>query len=89
MWPGSDLKISATMCLNEIVNAPREYICQRPHLVVQHIDWIQCRYLFVKIGPPSQNDIYGFATPTANPATGVDPAAENRYSWTSISFSLL
>lgn len=47
-WPGSELKAASAMCLNEIVNAPQEYTSYKPHLVVQHVDWIQCRYLFVK-----------------------------------------
>ncbi|KFY00026.1 hypothetical protein V490_01494 [Pseudogymnoascus sp. VKM F-3557] len=47
-WPGSNLKITQAICLNEIVNAPQEYTSSSPHLVVQHVDWIQCRYLFVR-----------------------------------------
>lgn len=38
------------ICLNEIVNAPQEFTSNTPHLVVQHVDWIQCRYLFVLCG---------------------------------------
>jgi hypothetical protein len=37
------------MCLNEIINAPLEFTSSNPHLVVQYVDWIQCRYLFVKV----------------------------------------
>lgn len=36
------------MALNEIVNAPAEYVSSSPHLVVAQLDWIQTRYLFVK-----------------------------------------
>ncbi|KFZ15187.1 hypothetical protein V502_05757 [Pseudogymnoascus sp. VKM F-4520 (FW-2644)] len=49
-WPGSNLKIMQAICLNEIVNAPQEFTSNTPHLVVQHVDWIQCRYLFVLCG---------------------------------------
>ncbi|OBT82626.1 hypothetical protein VE02_07903 [Pseudogymnoascus sp. 03VT05] len=49
-WPGSNLKIVQAICLNEIVNAPQEFTSNNPHLVVQHVDWIQCRYLFVLCG---------------------------------------
>lgn len=49
-WPGSNLKIVQAICLNEIVNAPDEFTSQNPHLVVQYVDWIQCRYLFVQCG---------------------------------------
>ena len=38
------------ICLNEIVNSPQEFTSNTPHLVVQHVDWIQCRYLFVQCG---------------------------------------
>ena len=48
MWPQSNLKISAALSLNEVVNAPEEYLCRTPHYVVGNIDWIQTRYLFVK-----------------------------------------
>lgn len=36
------------MSLNEIVNAPTKYLSCHPYLVVQHVDWIQCRYLLVQ-----------------------------------------
>jgi len=36
------------MALNEIVNAPKEYVSSTPHLVVAQLDWIQTRYLFVQ-----------------------------------------
>jgi ubiquitin-conjugating enzyme E2 Q len=45
------------MCLNEIVNAPDAYTCKTPHLVVQYIDWIQCRYLFVRAGSSLQSEV--------------------------------
>ena len=44
----SDLKISSAVALNEIVNAPNEYVSKTPHLVVAQLDWIQTRYLFVQ-----------------------------------------
>lgn len=46
-WPGSVLQISTAMAMAEIVNAPNDFTSKAPHLVVQHVDWIQCRYLFV------------------------------------------
>ncbi|KAF2465474.1 uncharacterized protein BDR25DRAFT_84254 [Lindgomyces ingoldianus] len=47
-WPVSDLKVGSALALNEIVNAPKEYVSASPHLVVAQLDWIQTRYLFVK-----------------------------------------
>ncbi|KAI5244991.1 hypothetical protein E4T43_03434 [Aureobasidium subglaciale] len=47
-WPKSDLKITSAVALNEIVNAPAEFVSSTPHYVVSQLDWIQTRYLFVK-----------------------------------------
>ncbi|KAL8801628.1 MAG: hypothetical protein Q9182_004313 [Xanthomendoza sp. 2 TL-2023] len=48
-WPSSQLKISQAIALNEIVNAPTHFVSRTPHLVIDKLDWIQTRYLFVKI----------------------------------------
>ncbi|KIW03903.1 uncharacterized protein PV09_04746 [Verruconis gallopava] len=48
-WPASALKITSAMALNEIVNAPAEFVSRNPHLVVAQLDWIQTRYLFVQV----------------------------------------
>lgn len=50
-WPMSELKVSQALALNEVVNAPSEFVSKSPHLVVAQLDWIQTRYLFVKTGP--------------------------------------
>ena len=47
-WPSSKLQISAAISLNEIVNAPKEFVSRSPHLVIDKTDWIQNRYLFVQ-----------------------------------------
>lgn len=47
-WPQSQLKISQAIALNEIVNAPSQFVSRSPHLVVAQLDWIQSRYLFVR-----------------------------------------
>ena len=47
-WPKSQLRITQAICLNEIVNAPMEFVNKHPHLVVSQLDWIQTRYLFVR-----------------------------------------
>jgi ubiquitin-conjugating enzyme E2 Q len=54
-WPGSSLAISSAMSLNEIVNCPTQFVSSNPYVVVQHIDWIQCRYLFVQTSTPSDS----------------------------------
>ncbi|KAI9648683.1 hypothetical protein NHQ30_003321 [Ciborinia camelliae] len=48
-WPGSQLNAMSVMSINEIINCPRQFVSSSPYLVVQHIDWIQCRYLLVQI----------------------------------------
>ncbi|KAI9933588.1 hypothetical protein ASPWEDRAFT_116048 [Aspergillus wentii DTO 134E9] len=46
-WPRSKLKIRTVISLNEVVNAPEKFVHSSPHYVVQQLDWIQPRYLFV------------------------------------------
>jgi len=46
-WEKSELRVQSALSLNEIVNAPDEFKSKNPYLVVQHVDWIQTRYLFV------------------------------------------
>ncbi|KAK0705286.1 hypothetical protein B0H67DRAFT_522951 [Lasiosphaeris hirsuta] len=53
-WPGSDLKFDSCMSLNEIINAPDEFVSRNPHYVVSQTDWHQTRYLFVRSGPNSR-----------------------------------
>ncbi|KAK6533005.1 hypothetical protein TWF281_007171 [Arthrobotrys megalospora] len=47
-WSKSVLKVSGAVALNEIVNAPNEFVSKSPHLVVAQLDWICTRYLFVQ-----------------------------------------
>ncbi|GAB7356511.1 hypothetical protein MBLNU459_g7260t1 [Dothideomycetes sp. NU459] len=47
-WTNSKLRVSTVLALNEIVNAPAEFVSKAPHLVVAQLDWIQTRYLFVQ-----------------------------------------
>lgn len=48
IWQASDLRITSAMSLNEIVNCPSKFQSTNPYLVVQFVDWIQCRYLMVQ-----------------------------------------
>jgi ubiquitin-conjugating enzyme E2 Q len=48
-WPGSRLGVKSALCLNEIINAPREFKANNGNvLVVQYVDWIQTRYLVLE-----------------------------------------
>lgn len=40
------------MC--EIVNDPARYVSTQPHFVIDKIEWIQCRYLFVRVHASAQ-----------------------------------
>ncbi|KAJ8115189.1 hypothetical protein OPT61_g3106 [Boeremia exigua] len=54
-WPNSELNISKALALNEICNAPQEFVSRTPHLVVAQLDWIQTRYLFVSSARQTTN----------------------------------
>ncbi|KAF3044281.1 hypothetical protein E8E12_003511 [Didymella heteroderae] len=60
-WPNSELNIQQALALNEITNAPQEFVSRSPHLVVAQLDWIQTRYLFV-----SSTAAYGQANGSAD-----------------------
>ncbi|KAI9037257.1 putative ubiquitin conjugating enzyme [Aspergillus affinis] len=47
-WPNSLLKVSKAIALNEVVNAPAEFVQSSACYVVRQLDWIQPRYLFVQ-----------------------------------------
>lgn len=51
-WPKSELKCTMAISLNEVVNAPVEFTAKEPHYVVQHVDWVQPRYLFIECAQP-------------------------------------
>lgn len=52
-WPNSALNPVGVIALCEIINAPTKFTSSSPHYVVQQLDWIQCRYLFVKPSAPA------------------------------------
>ncbi|KAG9776209.1 hypothetical protein KCU88_g4945, partial [Aureobasidium melanogenum] len=47
-WAHSMLSITQAISLNEVVNKPDDFVCSSPAYVVNKLDWIQTRYLFVK-----------------------------------------
>jgi ubiquitin-conjugating enzyme E2 Q len=70
-WPNSELKISSAISLNEVVNAPTEFVSQAPHYVVAQLDYIQTRYLFVT----TAND-YHTKTPPPSLVYAQDPTRQ-------------
>lgn len=55
-WPRSKLNISMAISLNEVVNAPAQLIHCDSIYVVDKLEWIQPRYLFVKCQGKSENN---------------------------------
>ncbi|KAK1772346.1 hypothetical protein QBC33DRAFT_520930 [Phialemonium atrogriseum] len=47
-WPNSEINMSSAVSLNEIINSPQGFLCQKPCYVIPQLDWHQCRYLFVR-----------------------------------------
>lgn len=62
-WPNSVLHVNSAIALNEIVNAPAEFQSLHPFYVVQHLDWIQTRYLFVQCAPTAETVQIGSDNP--------------------------
>ncbi|UKZ92377.1 uncharacterized protein TrAFT101_007337 [Trichoderma asperellum] len=50
-WPNSVLRPSSAISICEVVNQTKEFVSVEPHYVVNKIEWIQCRYLFVAVDP--------------------------------------
>jgi ubiquitin-conjugating enzyme E2 Q len=76
VWQQSQLKCQFAISLNEVVNAPAEFVCHNPCLVVQDVEWVQPRYLFVKCHgeklnrPKSQPLLNIYAQDPKRPVTG-------------------
>lgn len=66
-WANTDINVSSVMSLNEIINAPDEFVSSSPHYVVSQPDWHQCRYLFVRA--KDSLDRYGHGHPFPSVAT--------------------
>ena len=47
-WKNADVSIQACICLNEIVNCPKQFVSQSPHIVISDVEWVQLRYIIVK-----------------------------------------
>ncbi|KAJ5613529.1 hypothetical protein N7528_007183 [Penicillium herquei] len=61
-WPNTALDIRSLVSLNEIVNKPDQFVSKAPHFVVQQLEWIQPRYLFVG----TQNALYSQPSNASN-----------------------
>jgi ubiquitin-conjugating enzyme E2 Q len=72
IWPKNRMKLGIMVSLNEIINAPEQFVSCNPHYVVQHLDWIQPRYLFVQL-----HDIQKPTDPPANNTMAVGQIRNN------------
>ena len=61
------------MSLNEIVNAPSEFVSTNPHLVVNQLDWIQTRYLFIQSGDTNVRNVLAEQNQLTKSNTNVRP----------------
>lgn len=69
-WPSSLLRISGAISMCEIINQPEKFISREPHYVVHNIDWIQCRYLFVRVTPTQDALKEPFPSPSIRASQG-------------------
>ncbi|RGP72709.1 hypothetical protein FLONG3_6717 [Fusarium longipes] len=49
VWPQSALKITNAVSLCELVNKTADFVSTSPFFVVNQVNWIQCRYLFLQV----------------------------------------
>ncbi|KAF5589264.1 hypothetical protein FPCIR_6898 [Fusarium pseudocircinatum] len=66
VWPSSALKATSAISMCEIVNSPSQFVSTKPFFVVNRIDWIQCRYLFVQ-------------TQSRQPESSISPSSERLF----------
>ncbi|KJZ80187.1 hypothetical protein HIM_00037 [Hirsutella minnesotensis 3608] len=53
-WIQSQLNPTKVLGLCEIVNRPDRFVSNYPHYVVNQVEWVQCRYLYVEVHPTSE-----------------------------------
>ncbi|KAK2598125.1 hypothetical protein QQS21_005757 [Conoideocrella luteorostrata] len=77
-WPLSDLRVSSAISICEIVNRPDLFVSTSPHFVVDKIEWIQCRYLLLKVNPTVaalKNPLFASTCPSSASYMNQDPGA--------------
>lgn len=77
-WPSSQLNITMAIALSELVNIPNRFRSRHPHLVVQNLDWQQCRYLFVAKTPNHSHYSLGVPVVQSNANPNVNPGFINQ-----------
>ncbi|KAM0475604.1 hypothetical protein ACHAPX_006927 [Trichoderma viride] len=69
-WPNSVLRPSSAISICEVVNRTKEFVSISPHYVVNKIEWIQCRYLFVAVNPEPRTTQQPFPVKPKEPGVG-------------------
>ncbi|KAH0498571.1 hypothetical protein TgHK011_005822 [Trichoderma gracile] len=69
-WPNSVLRPSSAISICEVVNRCDQFVKTNPHYVVNQIEWIQCRYLFVCVEPNPSALQEPFPTKPREPCAG-------------------
>ncbi|EHK26598.1 uncharacterized protein TRIVIDRAFT_122720, partial [Trichoderma virens Gv29-8] len=77
-WQNSMLKPSAAISICEVVNRCDQFVKVAPHYVVNQIEWIQCRYLFVSVDPTPEATRQPFPTKPRETCTGHVPQQPSR-----------
>ncbi|GAA5904071.1 hypothetical protein JCM6882_003817 [Rhodosporidiobolus microsporus] len=54
-WKNADFSVGKLAAICEIANLPAEFVSSSPYLVVNKLDWIQCRYLIIQRGTTVYN----------------------------------
>ncbi|KAI5456386.1 hypothetical protein BGZ63DRAFT_429046 [Mariannaea sp. PMI_226] len=72
-WPNSQLVASSAISVCEVINEPSQFVSNSPHYVVDKLEWIQCRYLFVCVEPSQEAKAQPFPKPLAQETTGYLP----------------
>jgi ubiquitin-conjugating enzyme E2 Q len=73
-WPNSLLHMTTALSLNEVVNMPKKFRYNGGGVyVVQNLEWIQTRYLFVNCRPQNATGDFPFSEPLESKAQKAPP----------------
>ncbi|KAL6855061.1 hypothetical protein ACO1O0_006199 [Amphichorda felina] len=78
IWPHSELRVANAISMCEIVNQPDKFVSSSPHYVVDNLDWIQCRLLFIRVAPTMDALDEPFPQPPPRPRGGYVPQDPQR-----------
>ncbi|KPM39303.1 hypothetical protein AK830_g7249 [Neonectria ditissima] len=69
-WSNSHLRATSAISICEVINEPAQFVSSTPHYVVDKVEWIQCRYLFVRVNPTQAAVTQPFPKPLACDSLG-------------------